>query len=31
MNILIKAIEIYKECRADGWVEKAEKEMAELS
>lgn len=28
---LHKAIEIYKECGADGWVEKAEKELAGLS
>ncbi len=27
---LTKAIEIFKECGADGWVEKYEKEMAEL-
>jgi class 3 adenylate cyclase/tetratricopeptide (TPR) repeat protein/ribosomal protein L40E len=27
---LNKAIEIYKECGADGWVKKAEKELAEL-
>jgi len=27
---LSKAIEIYKDCGADGWVEKAEAEMAEL-
>jgi tetratricopeptide (TPR) repeat protein len=27
---LSKAVEIYKECNADGWVEKYEKEMAEL-
>ena len=26
-----KAIEIYKECGADGWVTKAEEEMASLS
>jgi tetratricopeptide (TPR) repeat protein len=26
-----KAIEIFKECGADGWVEKAEKELATLS
>jgi hypothetical protein len=26
-----KAIEILKECGADGWVEKAEKELARLS
>ena len=26
-----KAIEIFKECGADGWVEKYEKELAELS
>jgi hypothetical protein len=25
-----KAIEILKECRADGWVEKAEKELGAL-
>ena len=25
-----KAIDIFKECGADGWVEKYEKEMAEL-
>jgi class 3 adenylate cyclase/tetratricopeptide (TPR) repeat protein len=28
---LNKAIEIYKDCGADGWVKKAEEEMAELS
>ena len=28
---LSKAIEIYKECGADGWVNKAEKELAALS
>ena len=28
---LNKAIEIYKECGADGWVEKAEKELASTS
>jgi len=28
---LSKAIEILKECGADGWVEKYEKELAELS
>ena len=27
---LNKAIEIFKECGADGWVEKYEKEMAAL-
>jgi flagellin-specific chaperone FliS len=27
---LSKAIEIFKECGADGWVEKAEKELASL-
>jgi tetratricopeptide (TPR) repeat protein len=26
-----KTIEIFKECGADGWVEKAEKELATLS
>ena len=26
-----KAIEIFKECGADGWVEKAEKELTTLS
>jgi len=26
-----KAIEILKECGADGWVEKAEKELAQIS
>jgi len=26
-----KAIEIFKECGADGWVEKYEKELASLS
>jgi hypothetical protein len=26
-----KAIEIFKECGADGWVEKAEKELGTLS
>ena len=26
-----KAIEIFKECGADGWVEKYEKELAQLS
>jgi class 3 adenylate cyclase/tetratricopeptide (TPR) repeat protein len=28
---LTKAIEIFKECGADGWVERAEKELASLS
>ena len=28
---LNKAIEIFKECGADGWVEKYEKELAALS
>jgi len=28
---LIKAMEIYKECGADGWVEKCEKEPDALS
>jgi tetratricopeptide (TPR) repeat protein len=28
---LRKAIEIYRECGADGWMEKAEKELASLS
>ena len=28
---LEKAIKIFKECGADGWVEKAEKELAALS
>ena len=28
---LSKAIEIFKECGADGWVEKYEKELAALS
>jgi hypothetical protein len=28
---LNKAIEIFKECGADGWVEKYEKELAEIS
>ena len=28
---LIKAIQILKECGADGWVEKYEKELAALS
>ena len=28
---LAKAIDIFKECGADGWVEKYEKELAELS
>ena len=28
---LFKAIEIFKECGADGWVEKYEKELAALS
>ena len=28
---LSKAIEIYRECGADGWVEKSEKELAALS
>ncbi|MFC1859089.1 hypothetical protein ACFL9U_13860 [Thermodesulfobacteriota bacterium] len=28
---LNKAIEIFKECGADGWVEKYEKELAPLS
>jgi len=27
---LNKAIEIYEECGADGWVKMAEKELAEL-
>ncbi len=27
---LNKAIEIFKECRADGWVEKYEEELSEL-
>ena len=27
---LSKAIEIFKECGADGWVEKAEQELASL-
>ena len=27
---LSKAIQIFKECGADGWVEKYEKELAEL-
>jgi hypothetical protein len=27
---LTKAIEIFKECGADGWVEKYEKELAAL-
>ncbi|KKK83785.1 hypothetical protein LCGC14_2789910, partial [marine sediment metagenome] len=27
---LNKAIEIFKECGADGWVERYEKELAEL-
>jgi hypothetical protein len=27
---IAKAIEILKECGADGWVEKYEKELAEL-
>ena len=27
---LSKAIEIFKECGADGWVEKYEKELASL-
>jgi hypothetical protein len=26
-----KAIDIFKECGADGWAEKAEKELAALS
>ncbi len=26
-----KAIEIYRECGADGWVEKYEKELAAIS
>jgi hypothetical protein len=26
---LCKAIEIYRKCGADGWVKKAEEEMAE--
>jgi hypothetical protein len=26
-----KAIEIYRECGADGWLEKTEKELAALS
>jgi len=28
---LVRAIDIYKECGADGWVERAEKELALLS
>ena len=28
---LIKAIEIYRECGADGWAKKAEKELASPS
>jgi hypothetical protein len=28
---LAKAIDIFKECSADGWVEKYEKELAELT
>jgi len=28
---LIKAIEIFKECGADGWVKKAEQELASIS
>jgi tetratricopeptide (TPR) repeat protein len=28
---LTKAIDIYKECGADGWVEKAEKQLASIS
>jgi hypothetical protein len=28
---LNKAIEIFQECGADGWVEKVEKELAALS
>jgi tetratricopeptide (TPR) repeat protein len=28
---LTKAIKIYRECGADGWVEKAEKQLAELT
>ena len=28
---LSKAIDIFKECGADGWVEKYEKELAALS
>jgi tetratricopeptide (TPR) repeat protein len=27
---LVKAIEIFKECKADGWVEKYEKDLAQL-
>jgi hypothetical protein len=27
---LCKAIEIFKECGADGWVDKYEKELAQL-
>jgi hypothetical protein len=27
---LLKAIEIFKECGADGWVEKYEKELTKL-
>jgi len=27
---LIKAVEIYKECGADGWVERYEEELAQL-
>ena len=29
-KVLCKAIDIFKECGADGWVEKYEKELAEL-
>jgi hypothetical protein len=28
---LAKAIDLFKECGADGWVEKSEKELAEFS
>ena len=30
-EMLGRAIEIFKECTADGWVEKYEKELATLS
>jgi hypothetical protein len=30
LETMRKAIDIFKECAADGWVEKYEKEFAEL-
>jgi len=29
-ELISKAIEIFKDCGADGWVEKYQKELAEL-